>query len=100
MKRRVPIGELERLVWPDRIRAIRGRESQSEFAERTGFSVRQVKRWEKGIMPAADSAHDLADATGYPIRLFQPPPEPTLVEIGEKLDLILSLLESRNGRRR
>jgi transcriptional regulator with XRE-family HTH domain len=100
MPRKVPVADLELLVWPDRIRAIRGRESQREFAERTGFSLRQVKRWEQGSMPAGDSAFDLAESTGYPIRLFRPPAEPSLSELGEKLDLILSLLQSPNGRRR
>lgn len=99
MPRRVPVKELERLVWPDRIRAIRGRETQAEFATRTGFSLRQVKRWEQGVMPAGDSAYELAEATGYPIRLFQPRREPTLAELDEKLDLVIAMLASRNGRR-
>jgi transcriptional regulator with XRE-family HTH domain len=98
--RRPSIRELEELAMKDRMRAIRGRDTQKEFSARTGFSTRQIKRWESGDgTPAWDSAEDLSATTGYPARIFLPPPEPTLTEIGEKLDLVLSLLQSRNGRR-
>lgn len=85
----------------ERLRTIRGQDTQAAFAAEIGFSVRQVKRWEKGVnAPTRESAEDLAAATGYPVKVFLPPPEPTLAELGEKLDLVISLLESRNGRRR
>ena len=100
MARRPSVNELERLEWAKRIRAIRGADTQAVFAERTGFSLRQVKRWEQGAMPQGLSAQELADATRLPVRLFLPPPEPTLTEIGQKLDLLISLLQSKNGRQR
>lgn len=100
MSRRVAIRELEETPWPKRLLAIRYPDSQAQFAARTGFSLRQVKRWEKGAHPTEMSARDLEAATGYPARLFLPPPAPTLADLDAKLDLVLSLLQSRNGRRR
>lgn len=99
--RRVSVKVLEELPLKERLRVIRGRDTQAAFAKETGFSKRQIIRWEMGHAdPTYDSALQLAERTGYPERLFLPPPEPTLGELGAKLDLILSLLESRNGRRR
>lgn len=97
--RRPTIRELEQLPLKERVRAIRGRATQTEFSAATGFSTRQIKRWEGGkAVPSDDSALDLEASTGYPARLFLPPPEPTLSEISAKLDEILGLL-SMNGTR-
>jgi transcriptional regulator with XRE-family HTH domain len=99
--RRLSIATLEQLPMRERLRTIRGRDTQAAFAAETGFSVRQIKRWEKGTAaPTRSSALDLEATTGYPARLFLPAPEPTLAELGEKLDLIIALLGSRDGRRR
>lgn len=101
MAHRIPVSTLEQLPMQDRFRALRGRDTQREFAASIGFSLRQVKRWENGqAAPTRASALDLAAATGYPVDLFLPPKEPTLGELGEKLDLVISMLQSRNGRRR
>lgn len=99
--RRIAVATLEQLPLKERLRTIRGRDTQKEFAATTGFSVRQIKRWEKGDQgPTRASALDLEAATGYPARLFLPPPEPTLAELDEKLDLIVSMLQSKNGGRK
>jgi transcriptional regulator with XRE-family HTH domain len=97
--RRVSVATLLELPMRERLRTLRGRDTQAAFAAETGFSIRQVKRWEKGdAAPTRESAEDLAAATGYPVRVFLPPPEPTLRELSEKLDRILAALNG--GRRR
>lgn len=101
MGRKVAVATLLELPMRERIRTIRGRDTQKVMADQTGFSVRQWKRWEKGdAAPTRESAEDLAETTGYPVHVFMPPAEPTLSEIDAKLDLVLSLLQSRNGTRK
>lgn len=59
-----------RMELKDRIRLLRGKESQASFGERFGVNQTTVSRWEKGAAPSKEELLELARLAGVPVEDF------------------------------
>ena len=85
-------------VLPDRLRALRGTESQAEFASKIGVKQTSYSSWERGVKdPAAQTIVKIASTFGvttdWLLGLSDTPPRPSppdrVAELKRKIEAVL-----------